>query len=68
MVGVRRAAVGQALVPVEHEDVGRDLGAERARHALGLVVQERVWPAVLAGDAVAEPETRARGCSVKWRA
>jgi peroxiredoxin len=24
--------------------------------------------AVLAGDAVAEPETRARGCSVKWRA
>jgi peroxiredoxin len=24
--------------------------------------------AVLAGEAVAEPETRARGCSVKWRA
>jgi peroxiredoxin len=24
--------------------------------------------AVLAGDAVAEPETRPRGCSVKWRA
>src|SRR5215218_6443247 len=28
----------------------------------------RAVDAVLAGDAVAEPETRARGCSVKWRA
>src|SRR4051794_22463025 len=34
---------------------------------------DRAWlrsalDAVLAGHAVAEPETRARGCSVKWRA
>ena len=28
----------------------------------------RALDAVLAGDAVAEPETQARGCSVKWRA
>jgi len=28
----------------------------------------RALDAVLAGEAVAEPETRARGCSVKWRA
>jgi len=27
----------------------------------------RAIDAVLAGEAVAEPETRARGCSVKWR-
>ena len=35
--------------------------------------QDAAWlrsaiDAVLAGEAVAEPETRARGCSVKWRA
>ena len=35
--------------------------------------QDAAWlrgalDAVLAGDPVAEPETRARGCSVKWRA
>jgi peroxiredoxin len=28
----------------------------------------RALDAVLAGEQVAEPETRARGCSVKWRA
>ena len=35
--------------------------------------QDAAWlrsalDAVLAGEAVAEPETQARGCSVKWRA
>ena len=35
--------------------------------------QDAAWlrsalDAVLAGEAVAEPETRARGCGVKWRA
>jgi peroxiredoxin len=41
----------------DHKD--RSKGAAWLRAALD---------AVLAGEAVAEPETRARGCSVKWRA
>jgi peroxiredoxin len=40
----------------DHEDPS--LGAEWLRSALD---------AVLAGEAVAQPETPARGCSVKWR-
>jgi peroxiredoxin len=40
----------------DHRDAAQDAGWLR-----------RALDAVLAGEAVAEPETRARGCGVKWR-
>jgi peroxiredoxin len=53
---------GQRLVyrgapDADHQDPSQDAGWLRA-----------ALDAALAGEAVAEPETRARGCSVKWRA
>jgi hypothetical protein len=40
----------------DHRDQSQDAGWLR-----------RALDAALAGEAVAEPKTRARGCSVKWR-
>src|SRR5215210_2668603 len=46
VVGVRRTAVDQPLLSIDHEDVWRDLGLKRVRDILGLVVQVRVRPVV----------------------
>src|SRR5215210_9253410 len=52
VVSVRRTAEDQPLLSVEHEDVWRDLGPKRVRDILGLVVQVRVRPVVLAYEAL----------------